>query len=87
MGGRPSDIFLDVGILREDYSKAKKIPGWEPSKLVEIIVKEDMERWKSWLDGKRFPWDAANYPSENRILSRLFHPTSSPEETLAEGSE
>lgn len=82
---------LDVGFLRGDYSKAKKILGWEPrtrfAKLVEIMVREDMERWKNWLDGKRFPWDAASYPSENRILSRLFHPTSGPEENLVEGSE
>jgi GDPmannose 4,6-dehydratase len=82
---------LDVGILRGDYSKAQKILGWEPrtrfTGLVEIMVKEDTERWQNWLDGKRFPWDAASYPSENRILSRLFHPTTSPEEIPAEDSE
>ena len=77
---------LDVGALRGDYSKAKKILGWEPrtkfAGLVEIMVKEDLERWKRWLNGERFPWDAPNYPSENRILSRLFHPISNPKETL-----
>jgi len=71
-----------VGALRGDYSKAKKILGWEPrtkfAGLVEIMVKEDLERWKRWLNGERFPWDAPNYPSENRILSRLFHPRNSP---------
>lgn len=69
---------LDLGILKGDYSKARKILGWEPRtkfvQLVEIMVNEDLERWKRWLNGERFPWDAPQYPSENRILSRLFHP-------------
>ena len=77
---------LDVGALRGDYSKAKKILGWEPrtkfAELVEIMVKEDLEHWKRWLSGERFPWDAPNYPSENRILSRLFHPVRNPKKTL-----
>jgi len=82
---------LDVGALRGDYSKAKRILGWEPrtrfAELVEIMVKEDLERWKLWLNGERFPWDAPSYPSENRILSRLFHPVSSINEMLVEDSE
>jgi GDPmannose 4,6-dehydratase len=82
---------LDVGALKGDYSKAKRILGWEPrtkfAELVEIMVKEDLERWKRWLNGERFPWDAPSYPSENRILSRLFHPVSSIKETLAEDRE
>lgn len=77
---------LDVGALRGDYSKAKKILGWEPrtkfAGLVEIMVKEDLERWKRWRNGERFSWDAPNYPSENRILSRLFHPVRNSKETL-----
>ena len=91
---KTSEAFLrplDVGALKGDYSKAKKILGWEPrtrfSELVEIMVKEDLERWKRWLAGERFPWDAPNYPSENRILSRLFHPTGSPKEMLAEDNK
>ncbi|MFC1961617.1 GDP-mannose 4,6-dehydratase [Chloroflexota bacterium] len=78
---------LDVGILRGDFSKARKILGWEPrtrfSQLVEIMVNEDVSRWKRWRGGERFPWDAPGYPSENRILSRLFHP----EEGLGESCE
>jgi GDPmannose 4,6-dehydratase len=83
---RTSEGFLrplDVGSLKGDYSKARKVLGWEPktgfAELVEIMVKADLERWKRWLGGERFPWDAPNYPSENRILSRLFRPVSAPE--------
>ncbi len=69
---RPSDVRE----LRGDYSKAKKKLGWTPSKsfkeLIEIMVKEDLERWKRWLDGERFPWDAPNYPKETQITSRKY---------------
>lgn len=65
---------LDVEFLRGDYSKAKKMLGWKPgtkfSKLVKIMVKEDLDRWGRWQNGERFPWDAPNYPNENKILSR-----------------
>ncbi len=65
---------LDVPSLRGDYSKAKRKLGWSPktkfNRLVEIMVKEEINRWKRWIDGERFPWDAPNYPSENRILTR-----------------
>ena len=65
---------LDVTVLQGDNSKAKKKLGWEPKtkfkKLVEIMVKEDVSRWERWQKGERFPWDAPNYPHENKILSR-----------------
>jgi len=65
---------LETGILRGDYTKAKQKLGWEPKTkfedLVKIMVDEDLKRWKMWLDGKAFPWDAPNYPTESRILSR-----------------
>lgn len=81
---------LDIGRLRGDYSKAKKILGWEPRvrfrELVEIMTREDLERWKRWLNGERFPWDAPSYPSENKILSRLFHPLNSLKERSVEDS-
>ncbi|MFC1917412.1 GDP-mannose 4,6-dehydratase [Chloroflexota bacterium] len=80
---------LDVGLLRGDYSKARKVLGWEPrikfAQLVEIMVNEDISRWKRWQNGERFPWDAPGYPSENRILSRLFHPQESGKEIFREG--
>jgi len=67
---------LDVPSLVGDYSKAKRTLGWKPktkfNKLVEIMVKEEVSRWERWLNGERFPWDAPNYPSENRILTRAL---------------
>jgi len=65
---------LDVEFLHGDYSKAKKKLGWSPkvkfSKLVEIMVKADIDRWERWQRGERFPWDAPNYPNESKIISR-----------------
>lgn len=65
---------LDVNFLQGDYTKAKRELGWEPkvkfNELVEIMVKEDINRWQRWLKGERFPWDAPNYPSEANILTR-----------------
>ena len=67
---------LDVNYLCGDYSKAKKKLGWEPrtkfKQLVKIMVKEDLNRWERWLNGEKFPWDAPNYPSEYRILTRAL---------------
>jgi GDPmannose 4,6-dehydratase len=65
---------LDVNFLRGDYSKAKRKFGWEPKtnfeKLIKIMVDEDLDRWERWINGERFPWDAPNYPGEERILTR-----------------
>ncbi len=65
---------LDVNFLQGDYSKAKKKLGWEPkvkfNGLVKIMVKEDLNRWERWLNGERFPWDAPNYQSEAKIITR-----------------
>jgi len=67
---------LDVPSLCGDYSKAKRKLGWVPktkfNKLVELMVKEEINRWQRWINGERFPWDAPNYPSENRILTRAL---------------
>lgn len=67
---------LDVPCLVGDYSKAEKKLGWKPrikfNELVEIMVKEEVNRWKRWLNGERFAWDAPDYPSENRILTRAL---------------
>jgi GDPmannose 4,6-dehydratase len=67
---------LDVSYLQGDYSKAQKHLGWSPQtkidQLVSIMLKEDINRWQKWLDGKRFPWDANNYPDENKVISRML---------------
>ncbi len=66
---------MDVNWLCGDASKAKTILGWEPKvrfkELVEIMAKEDLNRWQRWQKGEHFPWDAPNYPSEANILSRM----------------
>lgn len=67
---------LDVNYLCGDYSKAKKKLGWKPrtkfKQLVKIMVDEDLNRWERWLNGEKFPWDAPNYPSEYKILTRAL---------------
>lgn len=67
---------LDVGYLQGDYTKAKKDLGWKPKttfkKLVKIMIEEDLKRWQDWKQGKSFPWDAANYPDENKIISKTI---------------
>lgn len=64
---------LEVSYLKGDSSKIRKL-GWSPTvkfdELVKIMVKEDLSRWERWQNGERFPWDAPNYPSEDKIISR-----------------
>lgn len=65
---------LDVDYLQGDSSKAKEKLGWEPrvkfNRLLEIMVKEDLNRWERWQKGEHFAWDAPSYPSEDGLLSR-----------------
>jgi len=65
---------LDVSHLCGDAKKAEQALGWKPKvsfqKLVEIMVKADMERWQKYLKGEFFPWDAPNYSSELDVISR-----------------
>ncbi len=67
---------FDVNYLKGDYSNAEEKLGWEPktkfNRLVEVMVKEDLNRWKRWQNGERFPWDAPNYPGESKILTRAL---------------
>lgn len=67
---------LDVPCLVGDYSKAERELGWRPrtkfEELVKIMVEKEINRWKSWLKGERFSWDAPNYPRENKILTRAL---------------
>ena len=61
--------------LAGDCSKARNKLGWKPktgfNRLLKIMVNE-VSRWTRWLNGGRFPWDAPNYPSENRVLTRAL---------------
>ena len=65
---------LDVNYLCGDNSRAKVELGWKPKikfkELVKIMVKEDYKRWKRFLDGEFFPWDAPMYPSESKMITR-----------------
>ena len=67
---------IDVNFLQGDCSKAKEKLKWKPEvkfeELVEIMVKEDLEKWGKWQSGERFPWDAPNYPNETNILTRAL---------------
>jgi len=67
---------LEVDYLCGDCAKAKEILGWRPKvsfkELVKIMVNADLERWRRFLKGEHFPWDAAMYPHENRIISRQY---------------
>ncbi|MFA5145027.1 MAG: GDP-mannose 4,6-dehydratase [Candidatus Omnitrophota bacterium] len=67
---------LDVDLLCGDCSKAKNILHWQPKtkfrELVKIMVEADLKRWKRFLKGEHFPWDAAIYPHEYMILSRQY---------------
>jgi len=64
---------IDVNYLQGDYTKAKEELGWEPKvrldQLVEIMVKEDINRWERVLRGEHFAWDATAHPDENRLVS------------------
>lgn len=66
---------LEVDHLCGDCKKAKRLLSWEPKvkfeRLVKIMLEEDIRRWKLFLDGKSFPWDAPLYPSELNIITRL----------------
>jgi GDPmannose 4,6-dehydratase len=66
--------LLDVNYLQGDYSKAKEKLGWEPkvkfNKLVKTMTENDLSRWDRYQKGERFPWDAPNYPTEDKIISR-----------------
>jgi len=67
---------LDVPCLRGDCSKARRRLGWRPrtkfDDLVKKMVREEISRWEKWLRGESFPWDAQNYPSEAKVLTRAI---------------
>ena len=66
---------MEVRSLQGDNKKAIRMLKWKPKitfeKLVKLMLDEDIKRWKQFLDGKAFPWDAPLYPSESKIITRL----------------
>lgn len=66
--------ILEVDLLKGDSTKARKKIGWKPKikfkELVKIMVESDLNRWKQWQKGERFPWDAINYIQEEKTLFR-----------------
>jgi len=65
---------IDVNVLRGDPSKAERELGWERGTsfhhLVETMVDADLERWRRWEKGEKFPWDAPDHPDEMNIITR-----------------
>ncbi|MDP3734293.1 MAG: GDP-mannose 4,6-dehydratase [Nanoarchaeota archaeon] len=65
---------LDVHQLCGSPQKAETVLGWKPkvtfNELVKIMVAADLKRWKMFLDGKAFPWDAPNHSHEMDIIAR-----------------
>jgi GDPmannose 4,6-dehydratase len=66
---------VEVSYLKGDSTKASKKLHWKPKTkfkhLVKLMLDEDIKRWKQFLDGKRFPWDAPLYPDESNLITRL----------------
>jgi len=66
--------ILEVDSLKGNSSKARKAFSWKPKtdfkSLVKLMVDADYDRWKRWLNGERFPWDAPNYINEEKTLFR-----------------
>ncbi len=64
----------EVPYLKGDFSKAEKIMGWKAkttfNKLVKKMVDADLSRWKKFVKGERFPWDAFSYPENLDIIQR-----------------
>jgi GDPmannose 4,6-dehydratase len=67
---RPSEVEL----LHGDSTKARKILKWKPNysfqDLIRIMVDADLDRWKRYLEGDRFAWDAPNDNNWDRLLTK-----------------
>ena len=66
---------FEVSHLKGDSKKATKKLKWKPKvsfeELVKLMVDEDVRKWKNFLDGKAFPWDAPLYPNESKLITRI----------------
>ncbi|MEK6705777.1 MAG: GDP-mannose 4,6-dehydratase [Candidatus Poribacteria bacterium] len=67
---------LDVNYLQGDNKKASLKLGWKCKtkfdELVKIMVTEDLTRWRRYMNGEHFPWDAPNHTENLRILTRVL---------------
>src|SRR3989344_6155729 len=65
---------FEVEYLCGNNKRARRKLGWKPKikfeKLVKLMVNEDMNRWKMFVEGKTFPWDAPLYPDESKLITR-----------------
>jgi GDPmannose 4,6-dehydratase len=65
---------LDVSSLIGNSDKARQKLGWKPltnfESLARIMITADLQNWKRWLAGEKFPWDAPNYPDEAQLITR-----------------
>jgi GDPmannose 4,6-dehydratase len=68
---RPAEVYHLCGDSRFASHKLDWKPNVRFAELVAIMVDEDIKRWKQFMNGEKFPWDAFHYPSEVRILSRI----------------
>jgi len=63
---------LEVNSLTGNPSFAESKLGWKPSvrfkDLVNLMVDEDVRRWRSWQEGKLFPWDAPLFLDHDNII-------------------
>ncbi|MBS3097439.1 GDP-mannose 4,6-dehydratase [Candidatus Woesearchaeota archaeon] len=70
---RPAEVEILIG----DPTKAKDELLWKPKikfkQLIKIMVDEDLKRWKDYLDGKRFPWDAPNYAEWKKTIPSEYN--------------
>lgn len=67
---------LEVDNLQGSHDKASRILGWSPKvkfkQLLKIMYDEDLRRWKDYLDGKIFPWDALAHPEGLNVIERSY---------------
>ena len=65
---------IDTNELCGNTAKIEAELGWKPktkfSKLIEIMVKADMDRWSKHEKGEPVFWDAPNYTSDANIITR-----------------
>lgn len=67
---------LEVDNLQGSYERASELLDWRPKikfkQLLKIMYDEDLRRWKDYLSGKVFPWDALTHPDGLNIVERSY---------------